>query len=244
MRVSFRHFVVFGLMGLVAACGSTEAADPSVGDVDPAVEQVETTAGVDVLTAAADATFGVSALGCSLVPAVGSAVAVGPDLIATSAHTVAGADEIEVTAVDGTTATAELLVLDIAADLAVLRAPTRGFLELRQAEEGESARMLLWTETGLEARPVEVTKRLRVTIEDIFIEETVLRLGIEVAAEVNRGDSGAAVVGDDGKVLGIVYGASREREVGFATRVNALEEALDAVAAGVPLAISNERCVP
>ena len=119
-------------------------------------------------------TVGVRAAGCEAIERVGTGVVVeGPTgpVVVTSAHTVTGAAEITVIAGDETAGA--LLAFDPAADLALLTAP-EGVETARVASDvnaGDSGRLIVWEPDGrLIETGVEVTRTLRVRIEDIFVE--------------------------------------------------------------------------
>jgi S1-C subfamily serine protease len=75
-----------------------------------------------------------------------------------------------------------------------------------------------------------VTRRIRVSIEDIYVDDIVERGAIEIDAEVVRGDSGGAVIRADGEVIGLIYATSRSRAAGFALNDDELRAVLDATA--------------
>ena len=186
-------------------------------------------------------TVGVVASGCSLVESIGGGVAVGPGLIATTAHTVAGAREIEI-AVRGTRHTAEIVAFDKTLDVAILAVP----LDLAPARtadpsNGQSVVVETWhPDVGRQAASATVTKRIIVTIEDIYVEGEYQRQAIEIDSPISAGDSGAPVYDDNGDVLGIVYARSRVRDgVGFAVRSSEIERVLARV--GEPVADAS-RC--
>lgn len=164
---------------------------------------------------------GVVAEGCSAIAQLASGVVVGhPGQVVTVAHAIAGATSVAV--VDHTAGVhpATVRAFDKDRDLAVLdvpglRAPA---LDLATSREG-SGRMLTWSRgAGVTDDDVTVTKRLVVTIEDIYVEEIVERRGIEVLGDVSVGDSGGAVLSPTGDVIGVIYAQSRARDgVGFAT---------------------------
>ena len=164
---------------------------------------------------------GIVAEGCSLVAQLGSGVVLEAEgQIVTAAHPIKGASTITVIDSGGAEHAATVLAFDKDSDLAVLDAPTLAAnpLTLGDAVIG-SGTLLVWNrEDGTAAKPIEIVKRLQITIEDIYVEETVQRSGLEIAGEVEIGDSGGAIVTSAGEVTGIVYASSRERGgVGFAT---------------------------
>jgi hypothetical protein len=63
-----------------------------------------------------------------------------------------------------------------------------------------------------------ITRRLNITIEDIYVEDEVRRSGLELAGDISVGDSGGAIVDSSGDVVGIIYARSRMRpQTAFAT---------------------------
>ena len=220
---------------MLAACRSTAPAAPSsIASLDS----------IDDTDRLLDATFGIEALGCSLVSRFGSGVLIDSGLVVTSAHTVAGATEILLHDRDGVVVPATLTALDIDHDLAIVEidgpATAHSPLGFGEAVAGESGWLLSWSSSGgPRLKPVEVTRRIRVTIEDIYVENVVERKAIEIQGDVVVGDSGAAVVGSDGTVIGVVYGASREDGSGFAVRSESIEELMSE-----PEPRTVARCVP
>jgi S1-C subfamily serine protease len=192
-----------GLIGvlaiLAAACGSASSIPAPDGYLDAAV--------------------GIEASGCSLIPALGSGAVLAPGRVVTAAHTVAGATEIVVVDAGGARRPATLVGLDPRRDLAVLSVPGLDAdpLTVSEASGGEAGWVLTWSpDERAQATPMTVTKRIVVTIEDIYVEDLVERRAIELDADVSPGDSGAAVVTTGGEVVGIVYATSRSRSAGFA----------------------------
>lgn len=179
---------------------------------------------------------GVRASGCSLVDQLGSGITVGDSVtVVTAAHTVAGAREISVETFDGRRIATSLLAFDPERDLAVLRAtepigPGAGVgLGLADVSLGDASVVVWDRDAGVSAAEVEVSRRLAITIEDIYVEERVRRSGLELVGEIVVGDSGAGVVDRDGNVIGIVYAASRDRDlVGFAVDRNEIDAVLAA----------------
>lgn len=162
---------------------------------------------------------GVEATGCSLVAALGSGTILDDHRVVTSAHTVAGAHDIEVIDADGRSRPATLVALDPDKDLAVLAVPDldQPPLALARARGGEDGWVIAWNrDTGVRSAPMTVTKRLRVSIEDIYVDGVVERGAIEIDAAIGPGDSGGAVVTSTGEVVGVIYATSRTRRAGFA----------------------------
>lgn len=219
-----RTIVVLAGALVLAQCG---------GDPDPPTE-----------AELAASTVGIVATGCSLTAELGSGVVVeSAGRVVTAAHTIRGASEIAVVGADGTEHMTTVVAFDKDSDLAVLDAPTLRAepLSVGKVTTGPAS-LLVWSrDGGTDRKRVEVLKTLRITIEDIYVEEIVERTGLEIAGNIEIGDSGGAVVTEDGDVIGIVYASSRERdEVGFATDSAEIRAVL---ANGSTMPVANGRCV-
>ncbi len=210
--------VALGVLLLAAACGRD---DPLV---DPAA-------------------VGVRAGGCGLVDFTATGVAVGDDLVVTVAHTLAGADEVHVVH-RGVDRPATVVAFDPDQDVAVVRVEGGGFATaaLGTVGAGDDATLVTWNpDRGLAAETVEVTRRLRVTIEDIYVEGETVRRAFEVRARVEPGDSGGPVFNEAGEVAGIIYASSRARDgIAFALADTELRAALAAVE---PAGVGTGRCL-
>lgn len=203
--------LLLGVWLAAAVVAASCAADDPVGD-------------------AADAAVGVRATGCGLVDRLGTGALVDAgdrDLIVTSAHTVAGAASITVER-HTRRSEVELLAIDPERDIAVLSTP--GWTEPGRRldttpSRGEAARLAVWNpDESMSVSETTITRLLRVTIEDIYVEGEYERRAFELDATVIPGNSGGPVVADDGSVLGIVYARSRARG-GVAFAVSAVEVA-------------------
>ncbi len=186
---------------------------------------------------------GIVASGCGLAEQTGSGVVVeSPGQVVTVAHTIRGASAVTVVDARGGEHAASVVAFDKDSDLAVLDAPTIDAPPLAIGDVAlGSGHVLVWSrDGGAEAKPVEVVKRLRITIEDIYVDEIVQRTGLEIAGAIEIGDSGGPVVTPGGDVIGIVYANSRERDaVGFATDGAELRAVL---AARSPTPVPNGVC--
>lgn len=187
---------------------------------------------------------GIVAEGCSLSAQIGSGVIVGADnSVVTVAHTLSGASRIFVIDDGGAEHRATVRAFDKDADLAVLDAPTLDAeaLSLADVSLGAGATLTWSRDGGVELADIEVTKRLEITIEDIYRQGEFQRSGLEVAGEIRVGDSGGAVLNSDGAVIGIIYARSRAREgVGFATDSSEIAAVVAARGGDV---VDNGRCV-
>ncbi len=193
-----------------------------------------------VVTACADSdppaessAVGIVTSGCGLADGRASGVVVErSDIVVTVAHALAGADSVMVRDQAGNTHEATVAWFDGNSDIAVLRVPTLQAQprELASAGSGDEAVLMVWTaHETIEVKPATISRRIDVTIEDIYIEATVQRSGLEIMAAVERGDSGGAVIVDE-HLVGMVYANSRAREnVGFALDHTEIRRAVDSV---------------
>jgi len=187
-------------------------------------------------------TVGVLASGCSLIDSFGTGVAVAPDLIATSAHTVAGATEVTIIDHSGQEHSGRVVGFDPAQDVAVILV-TAPLASAGLASTGKGDRGVLATwhpDTGFKSVEAAVSRLLVVTIEDIYLEELTKRRAFEISTEVVRGNSGGPVFNASGEVVGIIYATSRERgNAGFALRAEEISALVERVKRG---GVANGRC--
>ena len=186
---------------------------------------------------------GVIAEGCSMVASLGSGVVVERSgQVATAAHTVRGASTIIVVDAEGQEHPASVTSFDKDSDLALLDVPTLTVppLGIGTARVGPAA-LITWRRAdGVTQQFVNVTRLLKINIEDIYTDEVVQRTGLEVDGEVIVGQSGGPVVDASGEVIGIIYATSKDRgAVGFATDHTELRELIEARS---PDGVANGRC--
>ena len=181
---------------------------------------------------------GIVAEGCGVAAQLASGVVIGsPDQVVTVAHVIAGATSISIIDQSGHIYSATVRAFDKNRDLAVLAVPglEAPALSLAQSKTGPGSTLTWSRPDGVTITAVDVTKRLLVTIEDIYVEGTVERRGLEVHGDIGVGDSGGAVLSSTGEVLGIIYAHSRTRDdVGFATDASELHTVLQTMPATPP----------
>jgi S1-C subfamily serine protease len=157
------------------------------------------------------AAVGIVVAGCDPGEGTGSGAVVAPGLVLTAAHVVAGADEIRVIRGERSVG-AEIVGFDPDMDLAYL------------AVEGLAAAPLPVTSAGVEpgdhgvvyvargddivAVAATVRRRVQISTEDIYLRGNTVRPGYELEADIQPGDSGAALV-IGGDVVGVVWARSR-----------------------------------
>ena len=173
------------------------------------------------------ATASVEAVGCQPT-ASGTAVAIGPDRFLTAAHTVTGARELTVTTSRGELP-AVTLVLDTDIDVAVLGVDGYDgpYLELG-GERVEAAAAMLLVDDGPVIEPTELRRVVWTNTPDVFGDGRFERLSIEIDAEIDFGDSGAAVVDRTGAVVGIMVSDVRDAAIAFAVHPFEIRPRLEA----------------
>jgi len=152
----------------------------------------------------------------------GSGFVVGPDLIVTNAHVVAGVDNPSLRvkgkgkAFDGT-----VVYFDAARDVAIIRTKDFPSVALRISEplsRGQSAVVAGFPGGGaLTLIPARVRNVSESNGTDIYGKEPVTREIYAISADIKQGDSGAPMFALDGTVTGLVFASSAtDAETGYA----------------------------
>ena len=189
------------------------------------------------LSAAVESSVRVSGAACRGIVREGSGFAVRDgDLIATIAHLMVGMAKPTVELADGRELAAVPVAVDTVNDLAVLRVPGAGLSPLPLTDavpDGTVGAVLAWEEEATpDPTPFRIDRPVTVRTDAVVGDERIERPSWLLAADVEVGDSGAALVAAvDGRrvALGVVWSASRRGgvDVAYATRAGALEELLD-----------------
>lgn len=217
IAATFLVVVVFiaGTIAAVVAVDRESASAPAVSAPTP------TPVVVPVEVAQASAVL-VDSAGCSLENQ-GSGVVIG-DGVVTNAHVVAGASEITVTDADGVSRAAELRAFDPVRDLALLSVVglEATALETDAPQGGTDATALVRAAEAIEVAEVRIERTINIISTDIYGQGEHRRRGMELSADIDAGDSGGAILDASGRVVGIVFSASRtQTDVAYA--VSALE---------------------
>jgi serine protease Do len=171
---------------------------------------------------------------------LGSGVVVSPDgLVVTSHHVIEGADEITVALSDRTEFQAELVLDDESTDLAVLRIPAKSrlpYLELRDSDEVEVGDLVLAIGNPFNVGQT-VTSGIVSALARTGLGVTDYQFFIQTDAAINPGNSGGALVGMDGRLIGIntaIYSRSGgSLGIGFAIPSAMVRAVLDSARAGL-----------
>ncbi len=152
-----------------------------------------------------------------------SAVAIAPRLLVTNRHVVEGAQSLELNYWDGTSATADLLAVAVADDLALVRVSIRlpAVARPAAADPAEGADVLIvgypnGREQTVQRGTVVEYARLRTPAD----ASPVMRL----SAEIVPGNSGGAVVDRTGALVGVVFGVETETGYGLAVPASAVDD--------------------
>lgn len=190
--------------------------------------------GVDaaVVTRATASTVHVESRGCGR-RYDGSGVTVQPGLVVTNAHVVAGADEVQLQRPDGQRVPATVVRFDPARDLALLAADQLGQepLPLAEIEVGAEGMSIGYPggQSTPRPAPLRIDDRRIASGTDIYGEETTEREVLFLSAQLRQGDSGSPVLDDQGRVGGIVFAISPDRESSsYALDLSEVEELLAA----------------
>lgn len=199
-------------------------------DVGPAPAKVPVPAAIVDRTAAS--TVNVEATGCGGVQE-GSGFFVEPDLVATNAHVVAGADSVRLVLHDGSTASGRVVTFDDDRDLALISVDEvrRPALPLAQAEIGEGAAVFGHPggQDELRVAPATVSEEIDAVGRDIYNDGRVPRRVVVLAADLQRGDSGSAVVDATGNAIGVVFAIAPDRPgTAYALSISELRAVLGA----------------
>ncbi len=172
----------------------------------------------------------VHAVGCGRLQ-TGSGFAVDDELIVTNAHVVAGGRELRIGGPGGTGLDAVVVAFDAGRDLALLSVPSHGLTPLQPtaAEVGDLA-VVVGHPGGVvvpRIAPARIDRSVLGVGRDIYGDDGAERDLLFLSAELQRGDSGAPVVGADGGLLGVVFAVSHdEPSVAYAVTTGEVEELL------------------
>jgi len=226
--------LVFAVAVFAAGC----SADDPLGDASPARTPLSNppnpgpppqSDGLDAVMRSriVDSTVWVSGLACGR-DREGSGFAVAPDLVATAAHVIANTDKLTVTLTDGRILPAFPVLFDTIDDLAILRVANAGMvpLPLGDATDGTIGTLVGWeSDPRPDPTPFRIDRPVTVRILEVGGTDTVDRPSWLLAAQVEAGDSGAALVDSSGVAVGIAYATTkRHAGVAYAVRASTLAE--------------------
>ncbi|MCC5782386.1 serine protease [Kocuria sp. CCUG 69068] len=161
--------------------------------------------------------------------------------VVTNAHVVAGVDEPVVQTRDGQVHAAAVVHYDPGSDLAVLSAPSLPLAALPLGADpaaGDSVAFMGYPLGGpFAAGPATVQGTALAPVEGTGGTMEIIQL----AGQVQQGNSGGPLVAQDGSVVGVVFAKALEGQVGYALTLDELRGALGA-AAGATQAVDSGSC--
>ena len=145
----------------------------------------------------------------------GSGFSPASELIVTNAHVVAGVDRPSVTRTDGRRLPATVVVFDANRDLAVLRVPDLGqaALPIGASETGAEGAVFGHPrgQEPLAVTPARIETKVNAQGLDLYGKNRVRREVLIMAAALQPGDSGGAVVDTDGRVVGVAFAIAPDK---------------------------------
>jgi S1-C subfamily serine protease len=162
------------------------------------------------IQAAASETLKIRGLGCGGI-VFGSGFPVGPGLVLTNAHVVAGTQGTTVLNPSGRGLSARVVLFDPDRDVAILYVPRLALVPLSQgaAHPGTQGAAIGYPGGGGEqVKPAVVNGQVRAEGRDIYGQNLVVRSIWIMQAEVQPGNSGGPLVDLDGTVVGVIFAAS------------------------------------
>jgi S1-C subfamily serine protease len=144
----------------------------------------------------------------------GSGWVVGPDLVVTNAHVVAGESETIVQRSDGSEVRARVVAFDPRRDIAVLRANGLNRQPLTLVDVAEGARGAVFGHPGggsLVASPFEVGRKITATGTDIYDRERTERKVLILSSNLAPGDSGGSLIDPQGRVVGMAFAIAPDK---------------------------------
>ena len=167
----------------------------------------------------------------------GSGFTVGPDLVVTNAHVVAGQSRPTVVRNDGTRLSAVVAVFDPLRDLAVLRVPNlrQAPLPVAVGKVGTTAAVFGHPDgqAGVRVAPAAIRQQVNALGRDLYSLNVTRRNVFVLAAHLHPGDSGAGLVNQDGEVVGVAFAIAPDNEsTAYALSTAELRPVLEQGAAG------------
>lgn len=161
------------------------------------------------------------------------------NIVATNAHVVAGVENLFVR-LDGEEIAAEVIGFDPGVDIALVKVDDleRAPLPLDDANPDDEGAILgfgtdkppdqVLDPTGLDPDPFRVNRLITAKGENIYRDSGEFRRAAYLlAAAIEPGDSGGALVRVDGTVVGIAFASSRRPDTAYAVRASEIQRLLD-----------------
>lgn len=184
----------------------------------------------EVVAAVTPSTVKVTGIACARMQEGSGFVTLGPDVVVTNAHVVAGQTDTQVELTDGTVLDATVVVFDPNRDLAVLRVPGLSRTPLAIADGAPGTAGGVFGHPGgapLRVQPFQVGDEVRAVGTDIYDRQRTEREVLILASQLRPGDSGSALVDSAGNVVGVAFAiAPDDPNVAYALDVAELHAVL------------------
>jgi S1-C subfamily serine protease len=145
----------------------------------------------------------------------GSGFSPADDIIVTNAHVVAGVDRPSVMRTDGRRLAGTVVVFDPDRDLAVLRVPNldRAALPVAEGDVGDDGAVYGHPrgQDQLEISPARIETKVSAQGLDLYGDRRIRRQILVLAAALEPGDSGGALVDISGQVVGVAFAVAPDQ---------------------------------
>jgi S1-C subfamily serine protease len=220
------------LRRLAGPAGAPYVFDGLIPALDSGPPPTETGLTAAVTARVAASTVQVQGVAC-LFERDGSGVTVGPDTVVTNAHVVAGEARTTVIRPDGRRIRAQVTVFDPVRDLALLSVPGLGQepLPLATGKVGTTAAVFGHPggQAALRVSPAAIRQQVNALGQDLYELGVTRRTVYVLAANLEPGDSGGALVDADGAVVGVAFAISPDnRNTAYALAASEVRHVLDA----------------
>ncbi len=178
----------------------------------------------------------------------GSGFSVARDLVMTNAHVVAGQDDTVVVRPDGTRLKATAVAFDPDRDLALLSVPGLGQAPLSIGSGAVGTTVAVFGHPGGQAAvrvsPASIRQQVRAVGRGLYGSAIVRRDVYVLAADLAPGDSGAGVVDEDGRVVGVAFAIAPDRDTtAYALTAGELLPILEATIGLAPVPVDTGPCL-
>ncbi|WP_165849832.1 acid resistance serine protease MarP [Mycobacterium uberis] len=177
----------------------------------------------------------------------GTGFVISPDRVMTNAHVVAGSNGVQVYA-SGNPFDATVVSYDPLVDIAILAVPHLPpgplLFDDTEAKPGTNVVVLGYPGGGnFTATPARIRQAIKLTGPDIYRDPTLVTRGVyTIRATVEQGNSGGPLIGTNGRVLGVVFGAAvDDPDTGFVLTVEEVYGQLSKI--GETQAVATGACV-
>jgi S1-C subfamily serine protease len=178
--------------------------------VGPSAQPLPSSINTAGVQAAEAETMKIQGFGCGGI-VFGSGFPVGPGMVLTNAHVVAGTQGTTVQASGGRRLAARVVLFDPERDVAILYVPRLALAPLNEAaaQPGTQGAAIGYPGGGAEtAEPAVVNGQVQAEGRDIYGQNLVVRSIWIIRANVQPGNSGGPLVDLNGNVIGVIFAAS------------------------------------